>query len=106
MRSRPWVATSRSVAAAPRSHYDRDCQLSGYDVEAIKAACIAAGLPVIDSREVPFEVVAKLAVSGPMVAVGEEPDAPPWYALAFVPLRVVAEAYGQAGAEVHNLSPD
>lgn len=87
-------------------HYDRGCRLSGYDVEPIKAACIAAGLPVIDSREVPFEVVVKLAVGGPMVAVGEEPDAAPWHALAFVPLRVVAEAYGQAGAEVHNLPPD
>ena len=30
-------------------HYDRGCRLSGYDVEPIKAACIAAGLPVIDS---------------------------------------------------------
>ena len=87
-------------------HYDRGCRLSGYDVEPVKAACIAAGLPVIDSREVPFEVVAKLAVGGPMVAVGEEPDAAPWHALAFVPLRVLTEAYGEAGAEVHNLPPD
>lgn len=84
-------------------HYDRGCRLSGYDVEPIKAACIAAGLTVIDSREVPFEAVAKLAAGGSMVAVGEEPDASPWHAFAFVPLRVVAEAYREAGAEVHNL---
>ena len=79
-------------------HYDRGCRLSGYDVDPVKAACIAAGLPVIDSREVPFEVVAKLAVSGPMVAVGEEADPPPWHAVAFVPLRVVAEAYRGSGS--------
>lgn len=84
-------------------HYDRGCRVSGHDVEPIKAACIAAGLPVIDSREVPFEEVAKLAVGGPMVAIGEKPDAPPWNALAFVPLRVVAEACREAGAGVFNI---
>ena len=86
-------------------HYGRDCRLSGYDVESIETACVGAGLPVIDSREVPFELVVKLAVGGPMVAVGDEPEAPPWHALAFVPLRVVAEAYRSAGAVVHNLPP-
>ncbi len=45
--------------------YDLGCRLSGYDVEPIKAACIAAGLPVIDSREVVFEEVCRLAVGGP-----------------------------------------
>ncbi len=58
-------------------HYDRGCTLSGYDCDAMKAACIAFGLPVIDSRSVPFDAVITLAVSGPMVAVGEPASAPP-----------------------------
>jgi hypothetical protein len=78
-------------------------QLSGYDCEAVKAVCIAAGLPVIDSRSVPFEAVAKLAVSGPMVAVDREPDPAPWHAYSYAPLRIVAAAYGRAGAEIFNI---
>ncbi len=101
------LATSGGHLAIGRGgftlHYDQGCHMSGYDVEPTKAACIAAGLPVIDSREAPFDAVAKLAIGGPMVAVGEKPDAPPWNALAFVPLRVVADAYRDAGAEVVNI---
>jgi hypothetical protein len=77
--------------------------LSGHDVEPVKAACIAAGLPVIDSRCVPFEVVYDLAVCSPMVAVGEPPSPPPYHALSYAPLAVVAEAYRAAGAEVFNV---
>jgi hypothetical protein len=58
-------------------HFDWGARLSGYDCETIKAACIAAGLPVIDSRMVDFNVVARLAIGGPMIAVGEEPSVPP-----------------------------
>lgn len=83
--------------------YDRGCRMSGYDVEPMRAACIAAGLPVIDSREVSFERVCELAIRGPMVAVGEEPSAPPYHALSYAPLRVIGEAYRTAGAEVFNL---
>lgn len=86
-------------------HYDRGCTLSGYDCESMKAACIAAGLPVIDSREVPFDAVVKLAVSGPMIAVGEPAHPEPWHALSSAPLAVIAEAYRAAGAEVVNLDP-
>src|SRR5579871_877813 len=85
--------------------FGRGCRLSGYDCEHIKASCIAAGLPVIDSRMVPFEDVVRLAVHGPMVAVGEEASPPPYHALSFAPLFVVAQAYRAAGAEVFNL-PD
>jgi hypothetical protein len=80
-------------------------RLSGYDCEHIKACCIAAGLPVIDSRMVPFEDVVHLAVRGPIVAVGEEASPLPYHALSFAPLGVVAQAYRAAGAEVFNL-PD
>jgi hypothetical protein len=85
--------------------FGRGRRLSGHDCEHIKACCIAAGLPVIDSRMVPVEDVVRLAVRGPMVAVGEAASPPPYHALSFAPLRVVAQAYRAAGAEVFNL-PD
>ena len=78
--------------------------LSGYDCDQIKSLCIAAGLPVIDSRPAPIDVVAKLVVSGPMIAVNSDPDPHPWHALAYAPLGAVAAAYRRAGAEVFNVS--
>ncbi len=86
-------------------HFGHGARLSGYDCESFKACCIAAGLPVIDSRMVAFEDVVRLAVRGPMVAVGEEASPPPYHALSFAPLGVVAQAYWAAGAEVFNI-PD
>jgi len=80
-------------------------RLSGCHTEAIKTQAIAAGLPVIDSRSVPFAMVWELAVRGPMVAVDEPPSAPPYHALSSAPLAVVAQAYRAAGAEVFNLPP-
>jgi hypothetical protein len=84
-------------------YHERGARLIGYDCEPIKACCIAAGLPVIDSRVVAFEDVVRLAVRGPMVAVGEAASQPPYHALAYAPLRVVAQAYREAGAEVFNI---
>ena len=86
-------------------HFGRGARLNGYDCESFKACCIAAGLPVIDSRMLAFEDVVRLAVNGPMVAVGEEASPPPYHALSFAPLSVVAQAYWAAGAEVFNI-PD
>ena len=77
--------------------------LSGYDCEQVKACCIAAGLPVIDSRLVAFEDVVRLAVRGPMAAVGEEASPPPYHALSYAPLSLLANAYRAAGAEVFNI---
>ena len=85
--------------------YFQNGWLSGADAEQIKAECIAAGLPVIDSRAVPFDVVYDLAVRGPMVAVGQAAGPAPWGALSYAPLDMVAEAYRAAGAEVINLDP-
>jgi len=79
-------------------------RLSGYDCDHVKSLCIAAGLPVIDSREAPIELVAKLAVSGPMIAVNRYPDPRPWHALAYAPLGPIAAAYRRAGAEVFNVA--
>lgn len=80
--------------------------LSGYDTETIKPQAIAAGLPVIDSRPVDFDDVAKLAISGPMIAVGRNSDLEPWHAFSYAPLLAVARAYAAAGAKVYNLSLD
>ncbi len=84
-------------------YFARGAYLSGHDCEAIKTTCIAAGLPVIDSRGLAFEVVCDLAVRGPMVAVGEPASPPPWGAFSYAPLAAVADAYRAAGAEVWNL---
>lgn len=81
----------------------RGTTLSGYDVEPVKAACIAAGLPAIDSRRLGFEAALHLAIHTPMIAVGEPADAQPWHAMAHAPLRHVAALYHAAGAEVANL---
>jgi len=85
-------------------YYAHGARLSGCDCEEIKACCIAAGLPVIDSRMVAFEDVVRLAVRGPMAAVGEEASPPPYHALSYAPLAVLANAYRAAGAEVFNIS--
>ena len=84
-------------------YFGRGAHLSGYDCEPVKAACVAAGLVVIDSRMVDFATVARLAIKGPMIAVGEPPSPPPYHALSYAPLTVVASAYRAAGAEVWNL---
>ena len=85
-------------------YYARGAQLSGYDCDEVKTCCIAAGLPVIDSRMVAFEDVARLAIRGPMAAVGEEASRPPYHALSYAPLAVIAETYAAAGAEVFNIA--
>ena len=84
-------------------YYARGARLSGYDCEQVKACCIAAGLPVIDSRLVAFEDVVRIALRGPMAAVGEEASPPPYHALSYAPLSLLANAYRAAGAEVFNL---
>lgn len=79
-------------------------RLSGYDCERIKTLCVTAGLPVIDSRQAPIDLVAKLAVTGPMIAVNTEADPHPWHAFAYAPLGAVAAAYRHAGAELFNIA--
>ena len=86
-----------------RGGFTQHSRLSGYDCDVIKKAAIAAGLPVIDSRTVPFELAAKLAVNGPMIAVNEPVGPRPWYGLSYAPLEAVAAAYRKAGAEVTNI---
>ena len=76
--------------------------LSGYDCDAIKAQSNAAGLPVIDSRCVAFDVVVQLTLGGPLVAVGRAPEPAPWHGLSYAPLHAVAR-YAAAGAEIRNI---
>jgi len=83
--------------------HQRGTTLSGYDVVPMKAACIVAGLPVIDSHMLPFDTALQLAIHSPMIAVGEPPDAHPWHGWAHAPLHHVAALYHAAGAEVVNL---
>lgn len=78
------------------------CRTSGFDPDIMKAACAAAGLPVIDTRVADFAAAARVTIGGPMVAVGGPPDPAPWHALAYAPLEQVAEAHREAGAEVLN----
>lgn len=81
-------------------HFSRGAWLSGHDADAAKRACAAAGLPVIDSRCVPIEHVAELAISGPMVAVGHPPCPEPYYTLSYAPLTLIGERYRATGAPV------
>ena len=84
-------------------YFNGSSRLQGYDCDQMREACVARGLPVIDSRIVPFDVVWDLAVKGPMVAVGRAADVAPWGAFSSAPLQAVADAYRAAGAEVFNL---
>lgn len=84
----------------------KNSRLSGYDCALIKQVAADAGLPVIDSRMVPFELVATLAVRGRMIAVNTEPSPRPWHGLAYAPLAAVAAAYRKARAEILNLPED
>jgi len=85
--------------------YKQDWQLSGCNIAILKPACIAAGLPVIDSRCIDDKPdLWLLAVDVPMVAVGRDVSPTPWKgAVSYAPLEYVAGLYRAAGAEVHNL---
>ena len=85
--------------------YKQDWQISGGNVPVLKAACITAGLPVIDSRCIDDEPgLWLLAVDVPMVAVGRDASPTPWKgAVSYAPLQYVAGLYRAAGAEVYNV---
>ena len=92
------------IGHAGFSIYYKDGWLSGYVADDLKAACISRGLPVIDSRSVPLDALAKIVINGPMAAVGRPADPPPWHSLSYAPLAVVAAACRAAGADVHNIA--
>lgn len=91
-------------------YYAKGAINRGYDIEPMKRACLAAGLPVIDARALDHELAFALACRSPMIAVGEPPRHWPlsqeeegWGPLAHAPLQHVADIYREAGAEVSNL---
>ena len=87
-------------------HYARGRTLSVYDAKPIKAACIHAGVPVIDVRFMDYDKLWRLAVDGPMIAIGEEPRFFIARALSTEALEVLARDYRAAGAEIHNIPLD
>ena len=84
-------------------HFAPGARARGFPCEALKAACLAAGLPVIDCRAAPFRLLYAVVVEGPTVAVGKPPDPRPWHSLSDVPLAHVAALYHAAGAAVSNV---
>ena len=87
-------------------HFKRGATTSGYDIEEMKARCIARGLPVIDMREIPFAILAVEIIRNPLVAVGEEPDPEPWSSLDKAPLISLAYRYRSLGGAVFNIALD
>ena len=81
-------------------HYADGATWHSYDDDAMKAACIAAGLTVIDSRAVSFENLCTVVIRGPMPAIGRPPSAEPWHALSYVPLNHLEGLYRAIGAEI------
>ena len=84
-------------------YYARGSRLSGFAIEPMKAACIAAGVPVFDTRHLDFGTVWDLAWRSPMVAVDEPACPEPWHGMSIAPLAHVAALYRAAGAEIVNL---
>lgn len=84
-------------------HFARGAYVSGFECETIKAACLAAGLPVIDGRTIAFGPLYALVVEAPRVAVGKPADPLPWRSLSDAPLAHVAALYRAAGAAVFNV---
>jgi hypothetical protein len=87
-------------------HLGGNGTLRGYDTGPFKAAYVAAGLPVIDTRMLDPSVVFRLAAHSPMAAVARAPDPPPWTPFTWAPLRHLAGIYRAAGVEVLNLDGD
>jgi len=84
-------------------HFAPGARVSGFPCGAIKAACLAAGLPVIDSRTAPFRRLHAVVAEGPMTAVGKPPGLQPWHSLSDAPLAHVAGLHHVAGADVFNV---
>ena len=79
---------------------------SGYDIEEMMAHCVAQGLPMIDTREIPFAILAMEVIRNPLVAVGEEPDPEPWSGLHKALLVAFARWYRDLGGSVFNVAFD
>ena len=85
-------------------HFKRGATTSGYDIEDMRDRCIARGLPVIDTRAIPFAILAVEVIRNPLVAVGEDPDPEPWSSLDKAPLIALAYRYRNLGGTVFNVA--
>lgn len=84
-------------------HFAAGATLRGYDLSAMKARCVQAGLPVIDILYGEDRLAIRLPFLLPMVAVGRPPDPRPWCSSSYAPLQHVAAVCQAAGAEITNL---
>ncbi len=87
-------------------HFKRGATLSGYDTDEMKDRCITAGLPVIDTREIPLDILTVEVIRNPLIAVDEETDPEPWGSLNKAPLAAIARRYHELGAAVFNVVLD
>ena len=87
-------------------HFKRGTTLSGYDADEMKGRCIARGLPVIDTREIPLDILTVEVIRNPLIAVDEETDPEPWGSLDMAPLAAMARRYQELGAAVFNVASD
>jgi hypothetical protein len=84
-------------------YYSGGARLSGCDCEQVKACCIAAGLPVIDSRMVAFEASFASRCAVRWSRLGRNRARRPTTLSPMPPLVAVASVYRSAGAEVFNI---
>ena len=84
-------------------HYACGAKLHGYDNDGMKVACVAAGLPVIDARQVAFTDLWRIVVSEPEAAVGTPEELRSRHWVSHASLTAVAGLYHAVGAEVLNL---
>lgn len=87
-------------------HFAQGSRLSGYDPDRMKTECIARGLPVIDTRDIPLDILVVEVIRNPLVAVGEEASPEPRGSLDLAPLEEIARRYHDLGAEVRNIDLD
>jgi hypothetical protein len=89
-------------------HHSRHGWTSGYgaDTSGTVRAARRLGVPVIDSRTVPDDLIG-LTLPAPIPAHPDmdEPDAPPWGSFAKAPLPVIEALYHRMGATLDNVDP-
>lgn len=85
-----------------KSGYATRVSLSRYS-DAIYEALIKLGVPTIDCRSADFAKLCKVSISGPMIAIEDREIESESHALAYRPLREVAQEYKAAGCVLYNL---
>jgi hypothetical protein len=68
----------------------------------IAQALIGLGVPTIDCRSADYSKLISVAISGPMIAVGDQQVEESKHWLSYRPLAEVAIGYQSAGCKLHN----